>query len=113
MKVRPDAAVEAKAVTLPIPGKGDVLGSIQKLVPGATGGFTPHDMGNLSPAQTKGLMQEQVVDWLLSNHDAHGKQFVQAGDKVYGVDKTQAFRYFPSDKLSTDYKPNTGKGNKG
>ena len=48
-----------------------------------------------------------MIDWLISNHDGHSKQFLRAKDgKVYGIDKGQLFKFLGSDKLSIDYHPN-------
>ena len=121
--IRPGYAIEAKAITMPVPGKGDVFGSIQKMIPsqflrgkeGQYKDFTGRDL-NSSPLQDwekKSLQQEQVLDWLTSNHDSHGGQFLRTtgtyvgSRSVIGIDKSQAFKYFPNDKLSVDYKPNT------
>ena len=83
--LRPGYAVDAKAVTMTVPGKGDTTGSIQNMVPtqylrGPNGQFKDFTDRNLDthPLQmweTKGLQQEQVLDWLISNHDSHGGQF--------------------------------------
>lgn len=107
-KVTPDAAVEVKAVTLNVPGKGEQFGSIQKLIPDAKSSVLPSDAKHLAPEDVKQLQQAQVFDWLTSNHDSHAGQFIQTTDgKIVGIDKGQAFRYFPKDQLSSDYKPNT------
>lgn len=121
--IRPGFAIEAKAITMAVPGKGDVFGSIQKMVPsqylrgnnGQYKDFTGRDLNTtpLNDWEKKFLQQEQVIDWLTSNHDSHGGQFLRlqntysGGRSVIGIDKTQAFKYFPNDKLSTDYQPNT------
>ena len=110
--IRPDAAIPVKTTTVDIPGKGENFGSMQKMLSNVApnkdfGGTHPVD---LKPSEIKGLQQEQVVDWLTSNHDSHGAQFLRTGDdKVVGIDKDQAFKYFPDDKLSITYKPNTEK----
>lgn len=114
-KLRPDIGVEAKTATLNIPGKGEQFGSIQKMVPNVAPDkdFKGAAVTQLTPTQVKGLQQEQVVDWLISNHDSHGAQFVKTtDDKVIGIDKSQAFKYFPNDKLSADYHPNATYGEK-
>ncbi len=53
------------------------------------------------------VQREHVIDWLISNHDGHSKQFLRAKDgKVYGIDKGQLFKFLGEDKLSIDYHPN-------
>jgi len=53
------------------------------------------------------MVKHHVLDWLISNHDAHDRQFLRTpeGDLV-GIDKDQAFRYFGADRLVWDYHPN-------
>jgi 8-oxo-dGTP pyrophosphatase MutT (NUDIX family) len=119
-------AVDAKAVSLNIPGQGEVFGSVQKMIPqellrgpgGKFKDFVGRDINSLNAWEVEQLQHEQVVDWLLSNHDAHGGQFLrvssqhEGGRGVIGIDKTQAFKYFPNDKLATDYHPNASYGEK-
>ncbi len=53
------------------------------------------------------VQREHVVDWLISNHDGHSKQFLRTkSGKVCGIDKGQIFKFLGSDKLSIDYHPN-------
>lgn len=122
MAVRPGYAVEAHSITMDVPGKGPTDGSIQKMVSlqylrgdGKFKDFNGRDL-NSNPLQdweTKHLQQEQVLDWLVSNHDAHAGQFLRTTGQyvgsrsVIGIDKSQAFKFFGNDKLSTDYHPNT------
>lgn len=109
MLVNPAHAVEVKATTLQVPGKGEQYGSLQKMIPDLAAkkdfmGVTPE---SLTAAQFKSLQKEQVVDWMLSNHDTHGEQFLKtASGDIKGIDKSQAFKFFPGDKLTTDYDPN-------
>jgi hypothetical protein len=54
------------------------------------------------------IAREHVMDWLMSQHDSHSANFVRRKDgKIFSVDKEQGFRFFGSDKLSVDYKPNS------
>ena len=126
--IRPGYAIEAKAMVMDIPGQGKVFGSIQKMIPadklrGEGGKFKDFvgrnlETSPLQPWETKHLQQEQVLDWLISNHDAHGGQFLRTSGQyvgsrsVIGIDKSQAFKYFGNDKLSTDYHPNATYGEK-
>jgi hypothetical protein len=110
--VKPDSYVEAKVITLNVPGKGQTEGSIQKMQTGLYGAkdFTTHgsNIAYLNHWEINGLAKEQVLDWLVSNHDSHVGQFLRTkDDKVIGIDKTQAFKFFGQDELSTTYQPNT------
>lgn len=84
-------------------------GSIQKW---KTGLAKEHDFSaiaitDLTPDEIVQVQREQVIDWLISNHDGHSKQFLRAKDgHVYGIDKAQLFKFLGSDKLSIDYHPN-------
>lgn len=61
----------------------------------------------LTPLEVAQLQREQVIDWLIGNHDAHSKQFLRGVDgHVWGVDKGQAWKFFGKDKLDLDYIPN-------
>ena len=69
--------------------------------------FSGLDVGELMPDEIAQLQREHVLDWLISNHDGHSKQFLRAkGGKVYGIDKGQLFKFLGSDTLSIDYHPN-------
>lgn len=53
------------------------------------------------------LVQHQVLDWLMANHDSHGANFVETPDgDVAAIDKGQAFKAIGADKLSDSYKLN-------
>jgi len=53
------------------------------------------------------LVQHQVLDWMMSNHDSHGANFVETlGGDLAAIDKGQAFKAIGADKLSTSYKLN-------
>jgi hypothetical protein len=97
-------AIEVRTVTL-----GGRFGSIQRwrgeLADDADFGAIP--VNKLSPGEIKALQREHVLDWLISNHDAHPKQFLRGKDgHVWGIDKGQAWKYFGQDRLSVDYHPN-------
>lgn len=54
------------------------------------------------------VAREHLKDWLCSQHDSHGANFIRTKDgRVLSVDKEQGFRFFGSDSLSVDYQPNT------
>ena len=126
--LRPGYAVEAKAMAMVTPDGKQQFGSLQKMIPtsvlrgkdGQYKDFTGRnfDTHPLADWESKSLQQERVLDWLISNHDSHGAQFLRTSGQyvgsrsVIGIDKTQAFKYFGSDKLSTDYHPNASYGEK-
>ena len=97
-------AIEVRAIRLD--GR---LGSIQKWRTDLRSDF---DFSGVSPVdlttlELEQVQREHVIDWLISNHDGHGKQFLRAKDgKVYGIDKGQAYKFLGSDALSIDYHPN-------
>ncbi|MBI2842696.1 MAG: minor capsid protein [Armatimonadetes bacterium] len=69
--------------------------------------FSSFDVADLSADEIAQVQREHVLDWLISNHDGHAKQFLRAKNgKVYGIDKGQLFKFLGSDKLSVDYHPN-------
>lgn len=66
---------------------------------------------HLTTLELEQIQREQVIDWLISNHDAHSKQFLRSKDGVvYGIDKGQVFKFLGSDFLSIDYHPNKNCG---
>jgi hypothetical protein len=101
-------AIEVHAVTL-----GGQVGSVQKWAEGTQ----PVDFGNgmkhLFSSDFADLQHEHVVDWAISNHDAHPGQFVRLpSGKIVGIDKAQAFKHLGQDQLSTDFHPNAAFGEK-
>lgn len=106
---RPGSALLSETVTLDVPGKGPMFGSMAKMIPGLRkhADFAGRDITTLKPWEVKGLQQEQVIDWLISNHDSHAKQFLRTKDnRIIGIDKAQAFKFIGQDKLSVNYHPN-------
>lgn len=73
---------------------------------GSLSGFSPTE---LSEDQLTGVMQEHVLDWLISNHDSHPDNLLRApdGKTILGIDKGQAFVNYHRDKLAVGYKPPT------
>lgn len=65
------------------------------------------------------IVQHHVVDWVLSNHDAHGGNFIIDGKSLLGIDKGQSFKAFvketpeslpmPGKFLSKEANPNPSK----
>jgi len=106
-QIKTTAAV--KAVT--IDGKVGTIQKMMKLDPDhpTVGKSTPP--AKLTAHEKEDIGAEHVSDWLMSQHDSHGDNFVRtaAGDLV-GVDKEQAFRYFGKDQLSENYHPNKSYG---
>jgi Transglycosylase SLT domain len=84
--------------------------SAQLMYPGAKDAF-PNKKVNTETLSDEDLMTIQkhhALDWMISNHDAHGGQFIrdQQG-KLIGIDKGQAFRYVNQDRLSHNFHPNS------
>jgi hypothetical protein len=95
-------------------GTVEVDGKIGTLQPLVELDGNQADLGNVSPKDLsdedrKILIQEHVLDWLGSQHDSHGANFVRrASDgKIFSTDKEQGYRFFGQDKLSVDYAPNS------
>lgn len=98
--IRPEGTIEARIVTLPDGTKG----SAQRFI----AGMKSKVVSELTPDEIRSIQREQVLDWLIGNHDAHAKQFLFGdGGSVYGVDKSQAFKFYGKDVLSTTYHPNS------
>jgi hypothetical protein len=58
-----------------------------------------YDPTVLSPLDVLDLQKEQIVDWLISNNDAHTGNFLRlkSTGHLVGVDKGQAFKYLSKD----------------
>ncbi|HOC93355.1 MAG TPA: minor capsid protein [bacterium] len=85
-------------------------GSIQRLVKNvkSEASFRDIPIGKLSSSEIEAVQREHIIDWLISNHDAHAKQFVRAADgRVLGIDKGQTFKFLGKDNLSVAYHPNS------
>ncbi|MBF0522591.1 MAG: hypothetical protein HQL24_05990 [Candidatus Omnitrophica bacterium] len=55
------------------------------------------------------ILREQVLDWLISQHDSHAGGFLKLDNgAIFPIDKSQAFKYIGAsdERLSTDYNPN-------
>ena len=69
--------------------------------------FNNIPIGQMTATEIEQIQREQVIDWLIANHDGHAKQFLRGKDgHVYGIDKAQFFKNLGKDRLSTDYAPN-------
>ena len=78
---------------------------LQHLAP-AKGDLSGKGPGDLTDGQLVDAMNEQLLDWLLSNHDTHPQNIMEAPDgRMFGIDKGQAFKFFPHDKLQVDWSP--------
>ena len=65
------------------------------------------NVARLSPQDRMALQKSNVLDWMLSNHDAHPGQFIRTTDgQLVGIDKGQSFRYMGRDKLDPAFHPN-------
>lgn len=68
---------------------------------------------DLTPAVIKRIVREQVLDWLVSQHDSHSGSFLKSinGKHIYPIDKAQAYKYIgrtdsKAERLAPDYNPN-------
>lgn len=86
-------------------------GSIQRMFDGGQAFPSLVTVNNatdhFTPVKTLALQKEQALDWLLSQHDSHYKNFVldEHGNMI-GIDKGQSFKFFGNDQLSATYHPN-------
>lgn len=105
------STIEVRAKTL-----GGKFGSIQRFEKGSQDFHgTPQGQNPvlLSAAQRAQIQTEHVIDWAVSNHDAHAGNFiVNADGQIVGIDKGQAGKHLGQDKLSVDYHPNAAYGEK-
>ena len=82
-------------------------GTLQEMLPYPTASFNAKD---LTPTQVNDLVAHQAFDWLISQHDTAPSNILQLPNgKFMPIDKTQAFKYFPFDKLDNDFTPNPEK----
>jgi SPP1 gp7 family putative phage head morphogenesis protein len=105
--IDPDA-VEVRTIRL-----NGRVGSIQKWRTDlkAQLDFAGLDPAYLTTLDIEQIQREHVIDWLISNHDGHAKQFLRGRDgKVYGIDKAQLFKHLGEDRLAIDYHPNARYG---
>lgn len=89
------------------------LVSAQRMIPSkpAFGGSKKVKPANLTPQQVLELQKAQVLDWLTSNHDSHGGQFIEdENGNLVPIDKTQSFKHFGNDQLDPNYHPNAAYG---
>ena len=97
-------AVEVRAVNI-----NGQRGTIQRMKTGvlAQSNYEQVAVSSIVPEELAQLQQQQVIDWLLSNHDAHAENFLRLSNgRVIGIDRAQAFKYFGSDRLDIGYNPN-------
>lgn len=93
----------AETFTKTVGGKYSV---VQKIVAhdGNLSGYQPND---LHEDQLVAVMQEHVIDWLISNHDTHSENMLRlpGNHAMLGIDKGQAFKHLYDDKLAVGYLP--------
>ena len=90
---------------------GGRRGSIQRMFDSTDAFPTGLKPSTLTAADRLAVQQQQVVDWLLSNHDGHHGQFLRTPDgRMVGIDKGQSFRWFGQDRLDWDFHPNAHYG---
>lgn len=65
----------------------------------------------LSDQEKLDVAEEHLLDWVMSQHDSHSKNFLRTKDgRLIGIDKEQGFKYMKDDKLDIDYHPNSKYG---
>ncbi len=100
-----DNMVEVRVVKL-----NGQTGTIQRMIAELSdkSDLTFFEPSKFSADEIEQLQRHRVIDWLVSNHDGHVAQFLRTQDgRLIGIDKGQAWRYFPNDKLGIDYHPNS------
>lgn len=84
--------------------------SAQLMYPGAKDAFPGHDKidpETLHDDDMLTIQKHHALDWLLSNHDDHNRNFIRTQDnKLVGIDKGQAMKFFNNDRLHWDFFPN-------
>ena len=101
-------------------GKGPVVGSIQPLIENAeTKDFRlwikyansqderakKYTLPDFSDDDLATIQREQVLDWLISNHDSHGNQWIRVDGRLLGIDKTQVCKHLGEDQLEPRLSP--------
>jgi hypothetical protein len=88
----------ADGVLINVIEDAEPLGPEHKTTPPATAKMQEH---------FDDIVQQHALDWLVSNHDAHGENFlIDPKGKLVGIDKGQAWKFVGKDELSPDYNPN-------
>lgn len=97
-------AVEVRKIVL-----NGQTGSIQRMRSdlAAKIDYMGDDVTKIADEEVAQILQHHVVDWLISNHDAHSENFLRTvSGKVIPIDRAQAFKYFGNDALDINYNPN-------
>lgn len=90
---------------------GGKRGSIQRMFDAAPAFKTKLSAKSLTAGDRLAVQQQHVLDWLLSNHDAHYENFLKLPDgTMVGIDKGQAFKWMGQDRLDWDFHPNAHYG---
>ena len=65
------------------------------------------EFAELSEQDVVTLLKHHIVDWLMSNHDAHPGQFLRTRDgTIVAIDKDQSLKYLGRDELDPNFHPN-------
>lgn len=106
-KVKPDSFVPIKFAKDESGRPGTVQPLLDLDSPATLAGMDP---SKLTDQEKTDVATEHMIDWLFSQHDSHGANLIRVGGRVLGVDKEQAYKYFGTDKLDTEYHPNSAYG---
>lgn len=82
--------------------------SAQLMYPKAKDAFPgKFDPETLSDDDMATIQKHHALDWMLANHDDHKQNFIRTKDnKLVGIDKGQAMKFFNNDRLHWDFFPN-------
>lgn len=73
----------------------------------AKGDFRDYGWNDLPESAMTEAMTQHIFDWVISNHDSHPGNIMLTEDGLHAfpIDRGQAFRFFPQDKLQPGYLP--------
>jgi hypothetical protein len=98
-----DAVQPAKVVLI-----GGQLGVLVGEMPGEvwqdSSSMHSHPQLNYLKKYRDQIIQNELFDWLVSNHDAHAGQFLANGSQMVAIDKGQAWKWIGEDKLDPNFK---------
>jgi hypothetical protein len=89
--------------------KGE-LGSIQKMYTKISGNTRHANWAALTKEELRAIQKEHAFDWLISNHDGHAGNMLVRKGKLVGIDKGQAYKFFPKDSIAWSFNPNSQYG---
>lgn len=76
-----------------------MFGNVKVAFPGGP------DISKMSDEDKLAMQKQQILDWMISNHDTHTGNFLKDEHGIVGIDKGQSFKFFGKDKLDWNYAP--------